>query len=146
MGTSHLLAVKKDGQYKIAQYGQWDGYPSGNGLICLKFLIDNQKDNFKHFKNQLDLLRFQNDNDKKEEEKYCKEIGAKGRWMTFEQSKLYKSRFPFLSRDIGCSILTMINNAKDEKALFNSINFAYDSLFCEYAYIIDFDSIMIMIE
>ena len=29
MGTRHLIAVQLDGEYKIAQYGQWDGYPEG---------------------------------------------------------------------------------------------------------------------
>jgi len=27
MGTRNLTCVMKDGQYKVAQYGQWDGYP-----------------------------------------------------------------------------------------------------------------------
>lgn len=27
MGTRHLTAVVIDGDYKVAQYGQWDGYP-----------------------------------------------------------------------------------------------------------------------
>ena len=38
MGTRNLVAVQIDGQYKIAQYGQWDGYPSGKGLEVLEFL------------------------------------------------------------------------------------------------------------
>ena len=28
MGTRNLTCVFKDGEYKVAQYGQWDGYPS----------------------------------------------------------------------------------------------------------------------
>ena len=27
MGTRNLTVVYLDGQYKVAQYGQWDGYP-----------------------------------------------------------------------------------------------------------------------
>lgn len=37
MGTRHLTAVFVDGEYKVAQYGQWDGYPEGQGLTCLEF-------------------------------------------------------------------------------------------------------------
>ena len=37
MGTRNLSLCKKDGQIKIAQYGQWDGYPSGQGATILKF-------------------------------------------------------------------------------------------------------------
>lgn len=31
MGTRNLTAVYLDGEYKIAQYGQWDGYPKDKG-------------------------------------------------------------------------------------------------------------------
>ena len=37
MGTRHLTAVHVDGEYKIAQYGQWDGYPEGQGMTALTF-------------------------------------------------------------------------------------------------------------
>ena len=38
METRHLTLVYKNGAFKVAQYGQWDGYPSGQGLTALKFL------------------------------------------------------------------------------------------------------------
>ena len=40
MGTRNLTAVYLDGQYKVAQYGQWDGYPEGQGITALTFLRD----------------------------------------------------------------------------------------------------------
>lgn len=40
MGTRNLVAVQIDGQYKIAQYGQWGGYPEGKGVDALTFLRD----------------------------------------------------------------------------------------------------------
>lgn len=39
MGTRHLIAAVIDGEYKIAQYGQWDGDPEGQGLTVLDFLL-----------------------------------------------------------------------------------------------------------
>lgn len=39
MGTRNLTAVYLDGQYKVAQYGQWDGYPEGQGITVLTFLL-----------------------------------------------------------------------------------------------------------
>lgn len=40
MGTRNLVAVQIDGQYKIAQYGQWGGYLEGKGVDVLTFLRD----------------------------------------------------------------------------------------------------------
>ena len=44
-----------------------------------------------------------------------------------------------MSRDIGAKILGMVNDAPEgtEIVLQNSIDFARDSLFCEYAYVVD---------
>ena len=39
MGTRNLIMVrKKNGDLKVAQYCQWDGYPSGHGVDILTFL------------------------------------------------------------------------------------------------------------
>jgi hypothetical protein len=44
MGTRHLIAAKIDGVYKLAQYGQWDGYPDGQGVAVLDFLAAFKED------------------------------------------------------------------------------------------------------
>src|SRR4051812_8314171 len=38
MGTRHLTRVIVNGQCVISQYGQWDGYPTGQGHTIAKFL------------------------------------------------------------------------------------------------------------
>lgn len=38
MGTRHLICVQHNNEYKVAKYGQWDGYPSGQGAGILEFL------------------------------------------------------------------------------------------------------------
>jgi len=37
MGTRHLICVVKGKEYIVAQYGQWDGYPTGQGIGVLNF-------------------------------------------------------------------------------------------------------------
>ena len=31
MGTRHITTVVAEGEFVVAQYGQWDGYPTGAG-------------------------------------------------------------------------------------------------------------------
>lgn len=121
MGTRNLTAVMIDGQYKIAQYGQWDGYPSGQGLTALRFL-----------RNEMDRPRFM---------AMCREA----RWITQEETDKinadpeWKTNHPHLSRDAGAKILAVVQQHPAGIALGNSVDFAGDSLFCEWAYVIDLD-------
>lgn len=59
MGTQNLTSVWFEGKYRIAQYGQFDGYPSGQGLTVLHFLrnIVNE-DNRTRFNKRLKNCRF----------------------------------------------------------------------------------------
>lgn len=129
MGTRHLIAVQIDGEYKIAQYGQWDGYPSGQGTSVLAFISKVMADTaaLETFKSRLralvwaDLEKAQADLDK---------IGPSQFW----------ANHPQLSRDCGSDVLGMVLESDAPMALKNSIDFAMDSLYCEWAYVIDFDS------
>jgi hypothetical protein len=120
MGTRHLIAVMKDGEYKIAQYGQWDGYPDGQGLDCLHFL---QYADLTVFAKKLELLE----------------------WWTNEQMREntgmddWKELFPQFSRDTGAKILQFVMSNDQPMGMYNMIDFAGDSLFCEWAYVIDLD-------
>lgn len=125
MGTRNLTAVYSDGDYKVAQYGQWDGYPSGQGRTVLDFL---RKVNIDTFKQKLSNVYFRSQS----ELEACDEILAKSHK---EVSDIY----PELSRDTGAEILGIIYNSTTTVGLKNKINFAGDSLFCEWAYVIDLD-------
>ena len=63
MGTRHLTIVVSEGQYKVAQYGQWDGYPTGQGKTVTRFIMENlrQQDTFEHFKGRVDACKFISD-------------------------------------------------------------------------------------
>lgn len=119
MGTRHLIGVVIDGDFKIAQYGQWDGYPSGQGDTVLDFLAKRDLDDFKE---KVRSLRWLTDED-------IKKVDDTPNWPQV---------FPHLSRDAGAEILNMVADGKVE-AVQDNRDFAYESLFCEYAYIIDFD-------
>lgn len=46
MGTRHMTIVNVNGKTVIRQYGQWDGYPTGQGKTVLRFL-QNQHEVFR---------------------------------------------------------------------------------------------------
>jgi len=137
MGTRNLTMVISNGETKVAQYGQWDGYPSGNGVIVLDFL---HTTNLEEFKKKLNKVIFVNGNKEKEIQNWLKSIGSDNGWLTGEQSKLYHEKYPYLTRDNGANILQMImDGEEDEIWITDSTDFAGDSLFCEWAYLVDLD-------
>lgn len=122
MGTRHLIAVQKNGRYGIANYGQWDGYPSGQGIDVLTFARNMDREAFGA---KVAATRFIED-----EEEIAK----------INSNKDWPRVFPELSRDAGSDILDIVNDAEPGLGLLNSLPFAWDSLFCEYAYVIDLDA------
>ena len=136
MGTRHLICVYKDKEYKVAQYGQWDGYPEGQGIGVLKFLTKEMDRNL--FETKLNMVRFGTE---EELNKQWKECGADDSgWVNMEVSNRHKKLYPENDRDTGSDILLIIQNTNKPLILCNSLEFAADSLFCEWAYVIDLDN------
>jgi hypothetical protein len=132
MGTRHLIAVQLGGKYKVAQYGQWDGYPSGQGATVLEFL---QQVNLEEFKERVGKLKWVR---KGMIEAAYKKLGIHGDWMTMEESARFREAHPEWHRDTGAGILSLIME-RDKLYLQNAIEFAGDGLFCEWCYVIDLD-------
>jgi len=153
MGTRNLTMVISKGETKVAQYGQWDGYPSGQGVTILKFLRtlgtdkaakeellkehkesgwarDNAKQFLKlknlsieNFKESLDSISFFTE----------KEVD-----FIYEDFESTLEKRPYLSRNIASEILWEISKGNVDK-LVSQEKFAGDSLFCEWAYVVDLD-------
>ena len=130
MGTRNLTIVKHNDKYKVAQYGQWDGYPSGQGVTVLEFARTLSRIN--------SLLEFTHKVDAVEEasSEYIADIEKR-----VQQGRLkdWALAYPELSRDTCAKILKMIMERPAGLTLRNDIEFAADSLFCEWAYVIDLD-------
>lgn len=127
MGTRHLIAVQLDNQYRVAQYGQWDGYPSGQGKTVLEFLKSMDR---KKFEERLRQSSFLSDDEIEGINKQIKDDRLEEKWQR---------KWPHLSRDAGADILQMVQDSEAGLKLKDSIAFAADSLFCEFAYVIDLD-------
>lgn len=129
MGTRHLIAVVIDEHYKIAQYGQFDGYPGGQGTTILEFLRTVNHDAFKKKLNNVFLYS----------DESWDELTKRVETNQFLQTS-FNTLYPELNRDLSAKILTMVQLNKDKELyLKDSLDFVGDSLFCEWAYVIDFD-------
>jgi len=134
MGTRNLTCVMLNGEYRVAQYGQWDGYPSGQGKIILEFLKRMDKEKFIENLKQSFFITTE------EQKALWKEFGADDSDMvTMEVSKKFNKVHPQLSRDMGGAILEFIQDATEPVQLADQIEFATDGLFCEWAYVVDLD-------
>lgn len=141
MGTRNLTCIVKDGQYQVAKYCQWDGYPEGQGLKILKYLrslnLDKLKENLKY------VIPFNYDNYNKrliefgvpEEDLEKNFVG----YETYQKIEEYLKLHPSISRDTGADILKLITETNKDIEIHNDLDFAADSLFCEWCYVIDFD-------
>lgn len=137
MGTRHLTIVVKDNGYKVAQYGQWDGYPGGQGLDILRFL---QKSDISLFKKQLNNAKFiSGDAADKLISKAYNEANSKYPTDFMKREQHINDSIPTIVRDTGSKILNIIYESTNVVKLCNSIEFATNSLFCEWAYLINID-------
>lgn len=132
MGTRHLVSVVSKGQTKIAQYGQWDGYPTATGVDIQDFL---DGANLDAFRSRVDSLEWWDDNDVRT---IWEQAGAKDGWVSLEDADKVKARYPELSRDTGSEILWLVLSRKVTKVVDDS-SFADDDVFCEYHYLLNLD-------
>jgi len=137
MGTRGLTVVIMDGEHRIAQYGQWDHYPTGQGVTAMDFCRKNLTTDrgLEKFRKAVGRTEFA---DQERMEKLLKRIGISGEWMSLEQAERLKAKYPALGRDAGATILDLVLGGK--KLLRDQIDFAAESLFCEWAYVVDLDA------
>jgi hypothetical protein len=131
MGTRNLTIVKdKAGTTRVAQYGQWDGYPQHSGLKALDFLRDEiLKENLIQ---RLTLVQFVSDEE-------CDTI-YKSFDNTDWENKDFLNEYPGLHRDTGIDILLAVASATETLKTIDNSEFAKDTLFCEGIYEIDFST------
>ena len=137
MGTRNLTMVFMDGEYKVAQYGQWDGYPEGQGMTCLKFLREQMYE--AEFREQVKRVHFIGEEESKA---LFAAFGADADGpISFADYNRMSQMYPELHRDTGAEILQMIQEGSVH-FLSDDLSFAADGLFCEWAYVIDLDKRM----
>lgn len=136
MGTRHLICVVQNESFKLAQYGQWDGYPEGQGQDILTFL--KERYNPEAFAKGLSQL-YEPSFDSINELYRALGINPDSPLISTAESNRIRKAHPSLLRATGANILDMIQAADKPLPTRIATEFAADSLFCEWAYVIDLD-------
>lgn len=135
MGTRGLTKViDKNGIIKVAQYGQWDHYPEGQGVSILSYLT---KDRYavEELELALDKCYFTT-----EEEREAIYADYNTRYPETTHLKKFSSMVPSLSRDTGGDILNVVRWSAGTVPLMDESEFEFDELFCEGVYTIDYQT------
>lgn len=107
MGTRHIIKIKVENEIKVQQYGQWDGYPTGQGSKIADFIHNDLQ--LDQFKDRVKALKFTAD---AELEKAWVEAGAdpKSKFVTMSVSQKMRDLYPHFHRDCGADVLTLIQD------------------------------------
>lgn len=135
MGTRGLTKViDKNGITKVAQYGQWDHYPEGQGVSILGILtVDRYA--VEELELALDKCRFV---EQDEQQRIYDNYNA-----TYPETthlKKFSSMLPSFSRDTCGDILNVVRWSATTVPLIDESDFENDDLFCEGVYTVDYQT------
>jgi len=136
MGTRNLTKViDAEGITRVAQYGQWDGYPEYTGTRILDFIKEHQM--LEKIEKSLVKARFITNEELMEIDKeYTDENGM----MDFDTAKYFSIMYPSLTRDTGCDILKVLVYSNGQIVLRDDSDFENDDLFCEGVYTLNYQT------
>lgn len=141
MGTRNLIVAVKDGKVKVAQYCQWDGYFSGQGEDIASFIRTNlaEESTSKQFRENIDKCVFVDSEFIKNAQAECG-LDPNAEFVSYGDPALerFHERYPQFNRDTGSGIFELILNGTFE--LNDRFDFGNDSVWCEYAYVLNLDT------
>lgn len=140
MGTRNLTVVVKDDKVVVAQYGQWDGYPDGAGLGILKILSEDLDGLMTGLSNCIEVDEGIRESMMKHAEELAGIDTAPEGFMSGPTSDALAELYPEQHRNTGYTILKMVADSRIPIYVSNRFDFAADTLFCEWAYVIDLDN------
>lgn len=134
MGTRNLTVVRIDDKVVVAKYCQWDGYPSSAGVRLLNALNGADLDVI------ADNARKSSFIDDAKLQMLWRDAGADDSgWVNMDISDTFKKQHPLLHRDTpGAGVIEALKLGPVITS--DSFNFGRESLFCEWAYLIDLDA------
>ena len=132
MGTRGCWGFYQEKQEKVA-YNNSDSYPSFLGNKILKFIQEQKIEGLKNINDNLQLIKEEDLEKIIDNQTICKVEQFLPLSSQFKENLTYQA----LSEEINDQ-LVLINQGFP--ILYDSYDFLFDSLFCEYAYIINLDN------
>ncbi len=144
MGTRGLTVVVMDGEHRVAQYGQWDHYPKGQGAAALAFCCEHlgTPEGRNRFKAAVDKCRYLTN---AEYDQLWTEIGvdvnANDGLISMDKSDEFCTKFPAMHRNTGAEILKRVLDG--DTGLQDSLEFGTGDgrgFACEGIYLVNLDA------
>lgn len=151
MGARNLtIVIDLEGNTKVAQYGQCDGYPSGVGLDVLRAIR-----NHDHIRILEEIDKCHMISEEVYHKMWTKAGHTGGDFVDMVVSNRFRDMYPTMHRYMsGGSLLDHIMSPDDNIVHFetdgdkyiggypvqDNTTFAADSLFCEWCYVVDFSN------
>lgn len=151
MGTRNITAIIKDGELKLSQYGQWDGYFSYTGTLFIDWVKENLTDKKSKrrsqylkdvFKEKVDLLKPVTKEYKEKLFEVVEPFSNYSKEENLEYVIPFDICLPQFHRNTGVKILDIINNLKSYDFKSNTgfpVEIETDYGWVEYIYVIDLD-------
>lgn len=132
MGTRGAYGFRKNGVDKLS-YNHFDSYPDYLGRNVVEFCKKHTIEELNELYDKIIMVK-ENGTPSEDQIKYCIENG----WADFNVSSQSIDDWYCLLRNLQGD-LEKLSKAKSQAYMTNGNNFIKDSLFCEYAYIINLD-------
>ncbi|KAK5096885.1 hypothetical protein LTS08_007375 [Lithohypha guttulata] len=141
MGTRHLILVWYKGKWAIAQYGQYDGYPTCQGRDIIDFITNNDFGPRRGDPNsdQAEVTKASASETPPKDNIAALKLALDNNMVKCPDDEQLDAAEPSFSRTISAGVLSSIAYAKNQVSIVREVEFVTDYLFCEWAYVIDLD-------
>jgi len=139
MGTRNLTNVIYEGETIVSQYGQWDGYPEGQGTTM--FYTLQEDGTIEKFINNIPRIYYPTETELDALFK-AYEDGSMPGMMTVDSGEKWAKAFPTLTRNTCAEIVRVIANWDGSPKIPVRLDkdFEDDALYCEAVYVVDLDN------
>lgn len=144
MGTRGITIVVMNGKPRVAQYGQWDHYPTGQGATAMEFCKEHLSTEAgrEKFRKAVAKTKFITN---AEHKRLWKTVGAdldkSDGLVSMDKSEEFEKKYPHLHRDCGARILECVR--KGATKLQDSMEFSEGDggcFSCEGIYVVNLDA------